>query len=104
MRPGTGQFSFLAYSEEDARISAQQAAEYCKMRTSVFRWDWSKYDLDVGFDDNSLKVGGPSVGLADAVAIMSAVMGQPVDASIAVSGFIRKTLRGNKKPNSSILA
>ena len=96
VRPGTGQFSFLAYSEEDARISAQQAAEYCKMRTSVFRWDWSKYDLDVGFDDNSLKVGGPSAGLADAVAIMSAVMGQPVDASVAMTGAI--TLQGQVKP------
>ena len=54
VRPGAGQVNFLAFSEDDARLSAEQAAEYCKSETSYTHWDWSKYDISVAFSDNSL--------------------------------------------------
>ncbi len=96
VRSGSGQVTFLAYSADDARIAAQQAAEYCKMATgSYFRWDWTKYDLTVGYLENEAKNSGPSAGLADSVAIMSAAVNLPVDDSVAMTGAI--TLQGQVK-------
>ena len=96
VRSGTGQTNFLAFSEEDAKVTAQQAAEYCKTKTSFYHWDWSKYDLTVGYLENDVKNGGPSAGAADALAMMSAILNTPVDSSIAITGAI--TLQGQVEP------
>ena len=96
VRPGTGQTNFLAFSEEDAKVTAQQAAEYCKTKTSSFHWDWSKYDLTVGYLENAVKNGGGSAGAADALAMMSAILATPVDTSVALTGAL--TLQGQVEP------
>ena len=96
VRAGTGQTNFLAFSEEDAKVTAQQAAEYCKTKTSSFHWDWSKYDLTVGYLENDVINGGPSAGAADALAMMSAILGTPVDTSVALTGAL--TLQGQVEP------
>ncbi len=101
VRPGTGQTNFLAFSEEDSKITAQQAAEYCKTKTGAYHWDWSKYDLTVGYLENDSKHGGPSAGAADALAMMSAVLNVPVDSSVAITGAI--TLQGGIEPVGGIL-
>lgn len=96
VRPGTGQTNFLAFSEEDAKVTAQQAAEYCKTKTSSYHWDWSKYDLTVGYLENEVKNAGGSAGAADALAMMSAIIATPVDTSVAVTGAL--TLQGQVEP------
>lgn len=96
VRPGSGQVTFLANAAEDTRIAVQQAAEYCKMLTAPQQWDWSKYDLTVGYDRNEIKSSGPSAGLADAVAILSCSFKLPVDNSVAMTGAV--TLQGQVQP------
>ena len=92
VRPGSGQVNFLANAGEDSKIAVQQAAEYCKMRTVPQGWDWSRYDLTVGYDQNNVKSSGPSAGLADAIAILSCSFKLPVDNSVAMTGAV--TLQG----------
>ena len=77
-------------------MTAQQAAEYCKTKTSSFHWDWSKYDLTVGYLENAVKNGGGSAGAADALAMMSAILATPVDTSVALTGAL--TLQGQVEP------
>ncbi len=102
VRSGSGQENFLAYSDEDSRVAAQQAAEFCKMATGAYlRCDWTKYDITVGYQENELKNSGPSAGLADAVAIMSAAINLPVDDSVAMTGAI--TLRGQVKAVGGVI-
>lgn len=96
VRPGSGQVNFLANAADDAKIAVQQAAEYCKMRTAPQGWDWSRYDLTVGYDKNDLKNAGPSAGLADAIAILSCSFKLPVDSSVAMTGAV--TLQGQVQP------
>ena len=96
VRPGSGQVNFLAFAEEDAKVAVQQAAEYCKMRTAPQHWDWARYDLTVGYDKNDIKNGGPSAGLADAIAILSCSFKLPVDNSVAMTGAV--TLQGQVQP------
>ena len=96
VRPETGQTNFLAFSEADSKVTAQQAAEYCKTKTSAFHWDWSKYDLTVGYLENDVINGGPSAGSADALAMMSAILNIRVDTSVAFTGAI--TLQGQVEP------
>jgi hypothetical protein len=96
VRPGSGQVNFLANAAEDTKIAVQQAAEYCKMLTAPQQWDWSKYDLTVGYDQNDIKSSGPSAGLADAVAILSCSFKLPVDNSVAMTGAV--TLQGQVQP------
>lgn len=96
VRPGSGQVTFLANAEEDAKIAVQQAAEYCKMRTAPQGWDWARYDLTVGYDQNEIKSGGPSAGLADAIALLSCSFKLPVDNSVAMTGAV--TLQGQVQP------
>ena len=96
VRPGNGQVNFLANAEDDAKIAVQQAAEFCKMRTAPQGWDWSRYDLTVGYDQNDIKSGGPSAGLADAIAILSCSFKLPVDDSVAMTGAV--TLQGRVQP------
>lgn len=100
VRPGTGKTNFLAFAEDNSRVTAEQAAEYCKLKTTAFRWDWSKYDLTVGYLENDLKNGGNSAGAADALAMMSAVLNTPVDSSVAITGAI--TLQGQIEPVGGI--
>lgn len=103
VRPGTGQTNFLAFSEEDAKITAQQAAEYCKTKTGFYHWDWSKYDLTVAYleNDPEAKHTGPSAGGAEALAMMSAILNLPVDNSVAMTGAI--TLQGQIEPVGGII-
>jgi hypothetical protein len=96
VRPGSGQVTFLANAADDTRLAVQQAAEYCKMLTAPQQWDWSKYDLTVGYDRNDIKSSGPSAGLADAVAILSCSFKLPVDNSVAMTGAV--TLQGQVQP------
>jgi len=96
VRSGTGQTNFLAFSKDDARITAQQAAEYCKTKTAYYHWDWSKYDLTVGYLENDVISSGPSAGAADALAMMSAILNIRVDSSVALTGAI--TLQGQVEP------
>jgi len=96
VHPGSGRVTFLAFAKEDANVAVQQAAEYCKMRTAPQGWDWAKYDLTVGYDKNDRKNGGPSAGLADAIAILSCSFKLPVDNSVAMTGAV--TLQGQVQP------
>ena len=91
--------SFTRQLEEQGTGHAeavQQAAEYCKMRTAPQHWDWARYDLTVGYDKNDIKNGGPSAGLADAIAILSCSFKLPVDNSVAMTGAV--TLQGQVQP------
>ena len=51
--------------------------------------------------DNHIKTSGPSAGVADAIAIMSAVLQKPVDASVAVTGAIG--LHGQVEPVGGVI-
>lgn len=103
VRSGHGATNFLAFSTDDSRVAAEQAAECCKRLTGLmgYRWDWSKYDLTVGYRENEIKNAGPSAGLADAVAIMSAVFDKPVDRTVAMTGALN--LQGRVLPVGGIV-
>ena len=87
-RPGSGQVAFLGLSAPVSRQVAQLAADYCKGMTIPGGWAWSEHDLTFQLSDNGNANGAAALGLADAVAVLSAASSHAVDDSVVMSGAI----------------
>ncbi len=89
--PGSGQTQFIAYADADARTAAERAVAYCKAKVGELGYitDWSAWDLVVSYQENAIKNEGASAGITDAVAVMSALLKEPVDQTVAMTGQIQ---------------
>jgi hypothetical protein len=87
---GTGRERFLAYASEDSRVAAQRAITYAKRKIEElgYRPAWSEHDLTISFAENELLNQGRSAGVAEATALISAILGLKVDRSVAVTGCV----------------
>ena len=86
VQPGSGQINFPGGVAATARAVAQQALDYGKSQSSLARWDWTQHDITLQL--SASPNAGPAQGLADAVALLSAVSNHAVDDSVVLSGAI----------------
>ena len=88
---GTGRVDFTSPLADNYPISGMRnAVEFCKTKIIALRrtFAWQTYDLAFQHGDGATPIGGPSAGAADAVALMSLLLGCPVDSSVALTGEI----------------
>ncbi|MFZ8855267.1 MAG: S16 family serine protease, partial [Thermofilaceae archaeon] len=84
---GWGDVYISTYSltQEDFQGAAMAAARVVSKLLNV---DFSRYNFYFKVKSDSVIVGGPSAGVAMAVAVYSALTGIPVNRSVAVTGMI----------------
>ncbi len=86
VQPGSGQINYPGGVAPLSRAIAQQALDYGKSQSSATGWGWTQHDIT--FQLSASPSAGPAQGLADAVALLSAVSNHAVDDSVVLSGAI----------------
>jgi len=99
VRNGTGKTNTIANAAEDTLLSVEEAAEYCKDKTTNLL-DWRTTDITVSFKNDGVKISGTSAGCACATAIMSAALRKPIDNSVAITGAI--SIQGKVQPVGAV--
>ncbi|MDX1502056.1 MAG: endopeptidase La [Thermoanaerobaculia bacterium] len=97
--PGRGKLLLTGQLGEVMRESAQAALSYARMRSAAGSLPadyFSQHDLHIHVPAGSVPKDGPSAGLTIAAAIVSRLLGAPVDRRAAMTGEI--TLRGDVLP------
>lgn len=96
--PGSGKQSLIAYAEPDSVAAAARAIVYGRRKIAEMGYevDWTKQDIFISLAENELPNGGPSAGVADGLAFLSAALRMEVDSSVAVTGAIG--LQGQVNP------
>lgn len=90
IREGEGRISLQARGDGYAQDSVQQAAFVMKrlVEKKGYTQDWSRVDITIDYSDAAEKIGGNSAGIANTTAMMSMVLGLPIDNSVAMTGAI----------------
>ena len=97
--PGKGEFKLTGQLGDVMKESAQAGISYIRSISENYHIDtnyFSEHDIHIHIPEGAVPKDGPSAGITMATAMLSAIIGKPVRADVAMTGEI--TLRGRVLP------